>query len=269
MKHDIRKWALVLSAAILSMIAVEVGWRIYLFNFASHEHLARWARVKDLPADAMRYRSHPYLSYCLNPGYTGPDGKTHHNALGFRGPEIAEVKPQGQYRIVCLGGSSTYDTKIEDDTQTFTAQLERQLEQRGHAQVRVINAGVGAYTSWESLVNLQLRVFNLQPDLIIVYHATNDVHARLIPPADYRRDNTGYRRAWKEELRWWDASLFLHYLGVQWGFSQRSLLYAWVNVNAPEALDKPSTLKSNPPRFFRATSTPWSPWPRPTARRSS
>ena len=41
-------------------------------------------------------------------------------------------------------------------------------------------------------MNLQLRVLDLDPDLLIVYHGVNGVAPRLVwPPAAYRGDNTG------------------------------------------------------------------------------
>lgn len=39
----------------------------------------------------------------------------------------------------------------------------------------VINAGVPGYTSAESMINYQLRVSRLKPDLVIIYHGYNDL----------------------------------------------------------------------------------------------
>jgi lysophospholipase L1-like esterase len=240
------RFAVALLSLLVTFLGVEVLWRVYLFRFAAQEHLAKWGRAEDLAEHVLRYRPHPYLIYALNPHYRSADGKTRHNALGFRGAELSREKPAGVYRIVLLGGSSTYDTEIADDRATFAARLEDELR-REHAGVEVINAGVGGYNTWESLINFQFRVLDLEPDLAVVYHATNDVFARLVPPAEYRRDNSGHRRPWTEERRWWDASLFVHYLGVQWGFSQRNTLGAHVLV--PHDIDR---LEPNPPTYTRA-----------------
>jgi hypothetical protein len=116
--------------------------------------------------------------------------------------------------------------------------------------VQVINAGVGGYDSWESLINLELRVFDVSPDLIVFYEATNDVLARLVPPELYRRDNTGHRRAWADEPHWWDRSLFLHYLGVQWGISQGNTLSDRIEARRPLA-PTAAILDANPPKYAR------------------
>ena len=61
----------------------------------------------------------------------------------------------------------------------------------------MINAGLAGWSSWESMINFQLRLLDLEPDLIIVYHAVNVLHARLVwPPEAYQPDNSGrYARA--------------------------------------------------------------------------
>lgn len=239
-------------ACALTFAIVEGAWRVYLFHFASQRHLAKWARFHDLPPQVSKYVPHPYLAYALNPSYRSSSGLSRHNSLGFRGPEITREKPAGAYRIVCIGGSSTYDTEISDDRLTFAAQLERVLrETHGRRQVEVINAGVGGYNSWESLINLELRVLDLAPDLVVFYEASNDALARLVPPETYRRDNTGHRRAWTDETHWWDYSLFLHYLGVQWGFSQGNTLGDRILARAPLAPVE-DILDTNRPDYARA-----------------
>lgn len=244
-----RRSGLLLSvgAVLFTFALVEGLWRVYLFHFASQEHLAKWGRLSDLPPHVLKYVPHPYTAYALNPLYRSADGLSRHNSLGLRGPDAAREKPPGAYRVALLGGSSTYDTEIADDRLTFAAQLQRELrETYGHENVEVLNAGVGAYNTWETLVNFELRVLDLDPDLAVVYHGTNDVFARLVPPDEYRRDNTGHRRAWTNEPHWWDASLFLHYLGVQWGLSQRNDLGDRILVHRD--VDR---LEPNPPTYTK------------------
>jgi lysophospholipase L1-like esterase len=246
-------WLAALVSILVTLAVVEVGWRVYLFGFASERRLAKYARYSDMPEHAVKAISHPYLVYAPNPAYRSSDGLNRHNSLGFRGAEFPVEKPPGVYRVVCIGGSSTYDNDVRDDSLTWTAQLERILrEDYRRPEIHVINAGYGGYTTWESVNNLQFRVLDLEPDLVIIYNATNDVKARLVPPEAYRRDNTARRRAWRQDLRWWDHSLFLHYLGVRWGFSQRSHLADWVNVPKREENESFETLAANPPIYFRA-----------------
>ncbi len=246
-----RRLKVSLLSLVLVLVALELGWRAYLFGFADARHVGKWGLMADLPPEALRYRPHPYLAYVLNPDFAR--GGTSHNALGFRGPELAEAKPEGVVRVAILGGSTTYDTGVPDDADTFPAQLERLLnEAGGGARVQVVNAGVPGYTSWESLANLQLRVLPLEPDLVIVHHATNDVYARLVPPEAYRRDNTAYRRAWSDDLRWWDHLRVVRYVGVQAGFSLRNSLGDRVRVPGAGEPERAGDLARNGPEFFAA-----------------
>ena len=61
----------------------------------------------------LRIEPHPYLAYANKASYAKePDEENprqvSHNSLGFRGPETTWEKPAGRFRILCLGGSSTY-----------------------------------------------------------------------------------------------------------------------------------------------------------------
>ena len=98
------------------------------------------------------------------------------------------------YRIACIGGSTTYTSQVDDYTLSYPSLLGELLRAGGADNVEVINAGSASWTTWESLVNFQFRLLDLDPDLIIVYHAINDIHARMVwPPEAYRGDNSGRR----------------------------------------------------------------------------
>jgi lysophospholipase L1-like esterase len=234
-------------------LALELGWRVFLAHFATPDQVHHWVRPEDMAAERWRYRPHPYLGYALNPAFRSEDGRDRHNALGFRGRDFAREKPPGVYRIVCIGGSTTYDNKVADWREAYPAQLETVLRTRyGRPEVEVVNAGVPGYNSWESLANLQFRVLELEPDLVVVYHATNDVHARLVPPELYRGDNSGHRTVWREERHWWDRSAFLHFVGVLLRVSQDNSVGDHAKVRHPDAIETEATLDANPPRYFRA-----------------
>jgi lysophospholipase L1-like esterase len=190
-----RRKAAYSALVLLSLLGFgECAARVWLYYFASAEGYPKYAVASEFPT-AAKYVPHHYLCYALQPHYRR--GRTQHNSLGFRGREIASPKPRGVFRVAVLGGSTTYGEFIHDDAQTFPAQLERELHERyGRQDVEVINAGCPGYNSWESLQNLQFRVLDLEPNLVILYDGVNDVHARLVHPASYKADNSGRRRIW-------------------------------------------------------------------------
>lgn len=190
-----RQIGLLSLSTLLCVGCVEFGVRYWLHYLASEEQRRAYCLYTDIEPQDWQWSPHHYLNYFPTPGFQR--GLTQHNSQGFRGEEIETPKPPGVFRIAILGGSTTYTIAVKDNSRTFPAQLQSLLNTGfDQAKIEVINAGVGGYNSWESLINLQFRVLDLQPNLIIVYHGTNDVHTRLVPSESYRRDNSGHRRQW-------------------------------------------------------------------------
>ena len=111
------------------------------------------------------------------PGETrGNDRVIHVNSRGFRGPELELPKPGGRVRVAFLGGSTTFCAEASGEAATWpelvVAGLREAFPQR---EFDCVNAGAAGYTSRESLRNLAGRVLALQPDIVVVYHATNDL----------------------------------------------------------------------------------------------
>ncbi len=242
-----------------TLLIMEGGARLWLRFAASTEQRVKYALYEDLRPGEARVVPHPYLCYANTPGYRR--GSLSHNREGFRGPEIALQKPEGVFRIVALGGSTTYTEGVADDREIFTAHLERMLRERGFGRVEVINGGVPGYNTWETLIHVCFRVLELEPDLLIVYHGTNDVHCRFVDPEAYRADNRGRRKYWEAPgLSWWQRHSTL------WRIARRLRGSAHMGLepftNAPEyygpyhTVEDPDAffgnlLDQNPPRFTR------------------
>ena len=128
-----------------------------------------------------RYIFHDVMGYMPRPNYDD------HNSLGFRGQEFQLDKRTELFRIVCLGGSTTYGPSAAT---AYPAVLEKLLREEG-VEVEVVNSGVPGWTSRETLLNFQLRVAPLAPDLVVIYHGRND----LIPQAynDFQNDYSHFR----------------------------------------------------------------------------
>jgi hypothetical protein len=96
------------------------------------------------------------------------------NALGFRGPEIAQQKPPGVYRVAILGASTVYGS-LNDDPDTLNLQLEAMLRDQLGPNIQVVNAGVPSYEALRELTFDRLDVLPLQPDVIVDLDGLNDV----------------------------------------------------------------------------------------------
>lgn len=193
-----RTWRRRLLLAALSVAAAlvlaEIGARVWLGWFASTEAFERYASIDQLRArfgDFARFAAHRHLGYALVPGYRKGDNR--HNALGFRGEELAREKPAGTVRIACCGGSTIYGEGTSHDHRlSMPAVLERSLRDEGRA-VEVINAGCPGWTTLETLINFETRLLDLDVDWVLVCHGINDVLPRLVwPPSAYRADWSGW-----------------------------------------------------------------------------
>lgn len=244
---------------VASLLVLEAGARVW-FTFADDETRRQYALYTEDP-QAVRFRPHQYLGYTLQPGYRR--GKTSHNSLGYRGPEIAVPKPPGVFRIAILGGSTTYTEFVRDDEKTFPFVLQTLLRDRlGNEKIEVVNAGVPGYNSWESLGNLCYRVLDIEPDLVIVHHGVNDAHCRLVHPDFYQSDNSGRRIPWTVPLdvKLLRYSLLARIVGRQCGVWSHPGVDAFVRAptcdpgvsGASSRIggDPEAVLDRNPPIYF-------------------
>ena len=238
-RSAIRNAALVAISFGVALLILEIALRTYLGAAGSRDqqimYLYSLADIRALQRNVMPV---PYISYVPDPAYAG------HNALGYRGPEIAIPKPQATYRIVSVGGSTTYSTGTSAE-ESYPAVLQSILrDEYGYADVEVINAGVSGYTSWEILSGFAFRTLELEPDMLLYYGAVNDLVVRERLSADcYRglnpqRGLNGHRGLFVERNAALPASAIYRLAAISLGW-----------MNNPLALDssfEPSRVPCQP-----------------------
>ena len=111
------------------------------------------------------------------PGITrGRDHVIEVNSLGFRGPELPMPKPPGRVRLAFLGGSTTFCAEASANEATWPALVTAGLAQAFPAHTfDYVNAGAAAFTTTELKKNLEVRVAPTEPDIVVIYEATNDL----------------------------------------------------------------------------------------------
>ncbi len=112
-------------------------------------------------------RSKPYHTFLQHP-------PTHQN--------VEVPKPRGVFRIICLGGSTTAEGNISGDSYPIFLQelLSKAYPQR---TIEVINAGKFFWTTQHSIIQYLFWLDDMEPDLIIMFHACNDlIQSFTMPP---------------------------------------------------------------------------------------
>ena len=162
-----RKVMFALATVVLFFIVVEGLLRAAGFQVVSDvEQMEFTFPIDDYNNNAPEpfLRRDPELFWTPRPGVLG------HNSQGLYGPEFSPEKPQGVFRIVCIGDSCTHF-----GPHSYPEILQQMLADRiGDRKVEVINAGVIGYTSYQGLMMMRSRVRNWQPDLVTVYFGWND-----------------------------------------------------------------------------------------------
>lgn len=180
------------------------------------------------------------------------------NNLGFaNGPkgnrDIAIPKPDGLFRINCIGASTT-GNYIEFNGQAFSypMELESILNAAMAVPVEVNNCGQGGYNSADIMVRFALQVIDTQPDVVVIYHAYNDIRGYLT--AGFESDYSHVRRNLGES--YWKFALaakipyipvkFLNFLVNQWlpGNIRNSLLDQVTKGSFDPGLDPASGLST-------------------------
>jgi hypothetical protein len=162
MRDILKNAALLFVSALLAVAMAEVVLRLFA-------PIPYSMKVEYKPDGFVGQRLVPKRRYRLADG-----GLCTVNSAGYRGPEFEIPKPAGVFRIVALGGSSTFSYQT-DDTEIWTRRLEEKLRARFGAAIEVVNAGVPGYGAFTSKVHYLYRIRALEPDVLLLYHAWNDM----------------------------------------------------------------------------------------------
>lgn len=170
-------WQSALSLLAFALI-LEVILRVWFSAFGSEQDRLNYLYSQEQILAYSRFEGLPYVNFGLS--------ATHHEHTqnGFRKTGLPPVVTQNRFVIATIGGSTTYGVALPVDD-TYPAQLQKILHQRGYTHIEVLNAGVPQYATTDNLVHLALRVLDTKPDLIITYEGINDVVTRLVDPAQY------------------------------------------------------------------------------------
>lgn len=106
------------------------------------------------------------------------------NSQGFRGPEIPEPKPAGQFRVLVMGDSITLAPYLPEDKTYVAVMQDRLRELTASRDVLVINGGVVDVGIKEEVDILAEQGLAVKPDLVVVGFYLNDLRPPLGFPGE-------------------------------------------------------------------------------------
>lgn len=144
-----------LVALVSGLIGIEVIGRLVLGDVKAPVEAA-------YPSGFLR-QPKPYVMFSGTPGHGL-------NERGYRGPAAVNPKPDGEIRVMVLGGSTVFEGEPP-----IAALMEEEFRAAGFADVRVYNCGVVSSVSGQELARIVFELADDQPDLIVMYNGGNDV----------------------------------------------------------------------------------------------
>ena len=129
---------------------------------------------------------HSILPFLLRPGANVKfmDTFVKVNMNGYRGDEL---KPDAPLKILSLGGSTTFDTGVDDNDSAWCKQLEKFLSVK-YSGVQVINGGMPVYGLGANTIKYMMYDHAVMPDVVLIYQGFNDMSPWWSKPlAEMRR----------------------------------------------------------------------------------
>jgi lysophospholipase L1-like esterase len=108
------------------------------------------------------------------------NGRISVNSLGFRGPEIAVPKPPGTVRLAFLGASTTWCAEVSGNDFVWPHLVSQSLSRTfPGSRFDYINGSLPGYTIGALFENFRHRIAPLEPDVVVIYEAANNLSGEL------------------------------------------------------------------------------------------
>lgn len=188
------------------------------FSLSLHEYQATDRAISNI------YKWHPFTGFTFAPNQLFKASHSHQtakplilvdeysfltNALNYEFKKSA-----GEIRIATIGGSTTANLNLTYE-ENWPGRLGILIQEvYPHKKIKILNAGVPGFDTAQSVGNLALRVMPFNPDIVIIYHAYNDLKAiradRKFSPdyAHIHKKPYGYHQQPGILIRWLNHSMF-------------------------------------------------------------
>ena len=184
-----------------------------------------YKKIPKIDYDKITVKPHPYLPFVYksnfkNQGkeminfpikkytYYAPELRT--NSLGLYNGQHGDREINNDkniFKINCLGASTTGNyLEYQGKIYSYPIELEKILN-NSYEKYEVNNCAQGGYNSADILVRFSLQYLDTRPDLIIIYHAYNDIRSYLVK--NFKSDYSNSRKNLGEVLwKFYLSSIF-------------------------------------------------------------
>lgn len=173
--------------SITFSLAVELATRSISFFSGDGFFLATHERDPYDSGFEKKYRWNPFTGFTFTPksifkvehSSQNEESIVYVNRHGFLDKDdgLTYQKNINEIRIATIGGSTTANVNL-DYTKNWPGIIGHYLQLKyPDKDFRIINAGTPGYDTSQSIGNLALRVMPFKPDIVIIYHAYNDLKA--------------------------------------------------------------------------------------------
>ena len=211
-------------------IAFFLVTELFLRNYRIHLNIDELTG-KTYTKDPKASWSYPdaYSDFRGKPGLYSTD-KTINSHSFISTPELTVHKDSSIVRIAFFGGSSTAGTGVNlEDEFTWPWIVGEKLRSITSKKVEILNAALGAYTTFESFGAFWSRVRYYKPDIVIVNHAWNDMYY-------FRQNNEHMALNWKKKDSWEYKKVSLkrydsHWIDKYISWSQVLVRFRFIIIN--------------------------------------
>jgi len=163
-ERRLMEWTAAGLSGFVTLAAVDavLNWGPVARRLGTPAELAGWGQS--------RYDVGPQIDYSRRKG----------NFFGFRSPYEDTRRRPGVRRVIALGDSFTWGSKIASSDSTWPALLEHRLTQPpAGAPTEVVNMGHSGFSTGNEAEMLRRIGWQFDPDLVIVQWLNNDAHVSL------------------------------------------------------------------------------------------
>jgi hypothetical protein len=161
-------WLVLLLAAELTVLFLGAEWVSSFFVPPGHRYLNPQAIMDPHATRIYQYRARQQ-AFTIDKPFTT-------NALGFRDEREVPVESHEELRILAAGDSMTAGIGVSNE-ETYARQLEALLSPHA-AGIRVLNAGVGGYGTWQELDLLNETRDLVNPHIVTLQVYWNDLYTK-------------------------------------------------------------------------------------------